>query len=290
MSILFCDSNSELWYDKVDETGINVIQMPYTIDGKEDYYDMGRKTDFKGFYDKIRKGSIPITSALNYTNYMDYFEPYFEKGEDILYITFSHKMSATFSQLEKALDELKEKYPERKCIVVDTRLISIPCAIVVYEAAKQFKEGKSIEEVADYARNLIEHTSVYFTVDDLHHLKRGGRLSGTAAVLGTLLSIKPILNIDKEGSIKKYASAKGRKKAIDQLFKEAEKLEIDFSHPVGMINADCDEKDIEFFKEKFKEHFGEDKTLWVQQVGPVIGTHCGPGTMGFGFVHKKDRI
>ncbi|MDR0426913.1 MAG: DegV family protein [Clostridiales bacterium] len=289
MSVFFCDSNCELWYTKVDELGIEVISMPYTVDGEERGYDMGRETDFKGFYDKIRKGSIPITSALNSTNYLDIFRPFFEKGEDILYVTFSHKMSATFQYMETAVAELKAEFPDRKFISVDTKSISMGAGLIVYEAAKAFKSGKSIEAVADYTRELVNHTSVFFTVNDLMHLKRGGRLSGTAAIFGTLLGVKPILYISKEGSIVKYATAKGRKKALELIFDEAQKLDIDLDKPVSVITADLSPEELASVTERVKERFPFKGELMVQSVGPVIGTHCGPGTIGLCFMHKKDK-
>ena len=110
---LFCDSNCELWYTTVKELGLNVIRMPYTIDGKEYFYDMGEHTDFKGFLDKMRAGAVPKTSALNEYAYTEYFEPVLARGEDIYYVTFSHKMSATFNAMDSAIAALKEKYPEK---------------------------------------------------------------------------------------------------------------------------------------------------------------------------------
>ena len=185
MSVLFIDSNSELWFDKVDKYGVNVISMPYTIDGQEYYYDMGRKTDFAAFYLKVRKGFVPITSALNPQNYCDYFEPFLEKGEDILYVTFSHQLSGTFAFLNMAVAELSAKYPKCKITVIDSKNISGGYALIANAAAKMKADGKSDKEITDAVLKLREKACAYFTVGDLHHLKRGGRISGVAAIFGT---------------------------------------------------------------------------------------------------------
>ncbi|MDR3319234.1 MAG: DegV family protein [Clostridiales bacterium] len=285
MSILFCDSNCELWYDKVKELGLEVIKMPYTIDGEEHFYDMGENTDFGEFYARIRKGSIPVTSALNSVNYIEYFEPFLAKGEDILYITFSHKMSATFDHMEIALNELKLKYPDRKVLTVDTKTISMGAGLIVYAAAKKFRAGASLEETAAYAEKLSARAGTVFTVDDLNHLKRGGRLGGAAAVIGSLLGLKPMLQFSKEGRIENYAKAKGRKKSIEMLLDKAEEKKIDLSMPVSFIDADA--SDIDVAIAAFRARFGTDCELWNQPVGPVIGAHCGPGTLGLCFTCKE---
>ena len=147
MSVFFCDSNCELWYDKVEELGINFISMPYTIDGEEYYYDLGKNTDSKQFFDKMRKGASAKTSALNMNDYVDIFEPVLANGDDVLYVSFSHKMSGTFNSLNLAKEELLAKYPDRKITVVDTENISMGAGIIVYFAAKLHNEGASDDEV-----------------------------------------------------------------------------------------------------------------------------------------------
>ena len=131
MSKFFCDSNCELWFDKVEALGINYISMPYTIDNEEIYYDLGKNSDNRAFFQKMRKGSVPKTSALNMQDYIDYFKPVLESGEDVVYVTFSHKMSATFESLDKAIAQLKTEYPDRRISEVDTKHISMAAGIVV---------------------------------------------------------------------------------------------------------------------------------------------------------------
>lgn len=284
MSVLFCDSNCELWYDKVDRCGLKVIAMPYTIDGKEYFYDMGRNTDFHAFFEKVRKGSIPVTSALNPQNYLDYFEPVLSLGEDIIYITFSHQLSGTFEFLRTAVDELSAKYPERKIHVIDSKNISGGNALVVYEAARLKKSGASDQEVIDATLKFIPKAHSYFTVDDLHHLKRGGRISGAAAVIGSMLGLKPMLRVNASGKLENYAKAKGRKKSLAMLIEKAKELQIDLSYPCVVLDADSG--DGKEFVENVKREFGKNAEVWLQPVGPVIGTHCGPGTLGLCFISK----
>ena len=195
MSILFCDSNCELWYTKINELGLKVISMPYTIAGTEYYYDNGEKTDFKSFYDMVKGGEMPITSALNSTNYTEIFEPYFKKGEEILYISFSDKMSATFNFMNQAIEELSAKYPKAKFTRFDTRSISMGAGLQVYLAAKYFAAGHTIAETITYLESITGKIAALFMVDSLNHLKKGGRLSSTSAFFGSLMQIKPVLKI-----------------------------------------------------------------------------------------------
>ena len=191
---LFCDSNCELWHTKVKELGLHVIRMPYLLDNQEYFYDMGENTDLKGFFDKMRAGSVPKTQALNEYDYTQYFEPILARGEDIYYITFSHQMSGTFQSMKAAIAALKEKYPEREIRYKDTKMISMGSGFVVYYGAKKYREGATMDEMDAFLDTLISETAMYFVVDDLTYLYRGGRVSGASKVIGNMLGIKPILS------------------------------------------------------------------------------------------------
>lgn len=281
MSKFFCDSNCELWFDKVESLGINYISMPYTVGDNEYYYDLGKNTDNRKFFEDMRKGAVPKTSALNMQNYIDYFEPVLKQGEDIIYVTFSHKMSATFESMAKAIEQLKQTYPERTVSVVDTKHISMAAGIVVYYAAKLHNEGASDEEVVKFVESFRERVKCYFTVSNLIYLKRGGRLSSFKAFVGTLFDIKPIIsNID--GKLENIEKSKGRKKSLKDLTGYLEKDKVDLSYPIVIMNADCD-PDADYTISAIREKY-PDAEIWEQLVGPVIGSHCGPDTIGVIFV------
>lgn len=281
MSQFFCDSNCELWFDKVESLGINYISMPYTVGDNEYYYDLGKNTDNRKFFEDMRKGAVPKTSALNMQNYIDYFEPVLKQGEDIIYVTFSHKMSATFESMAKAIEQLKQTYPERTVSVVDTKHISMAAGIVVYYAAKLHNEGASDEEVVKFVESFRERVKCYFTVSNLIYLKRGGRLSSFKAFVGTLFDIKPIIsNID--GKLENIEKSKGRKKSLKDLTGYLEKDKVDLSYPIVIMNADCD-PDADYTVSAIREKY-PDAEIWEQLVGPVIGSHCGPDTIGMIFV------
>ena len=284
---LFCDSNCELWHTTVKELGLNLIRMPYIVDDEEYFYDMGENTDFKAFFDKMRNGATPKTAALNEYAYTEYFEPILARGEDIYYITFSHQMSGTFNAMKNVIAQLKEKYPEREIRFKDSKLISLGSGFVTYYGALKYKEGATMDELDAYLDDLIEHTAIYFVVDDLTYLYRGGRVSGVSKVVGNLLGIKPFLYFNEEGKILNINKVKGFKKALATLldYMKNKGSELD-KYKVYILQADC-EQEANAFVENINAKFG-DLDVEVQPVGPVIGAHCGPGTIGLVF-HAKEK-
>ncbi len=284
---LFCDSNCELNYKTVKELGLNVIKMPYYIGEEEFFYDMGEKHDFKGFFDKMKAGATPKTMALNEYDYIDYFEPVLEKGEDIYYITFSRQMSGTFNQMQKAIDSLKEKYPERVIRTFDTKLICMGSGIVTYYGALKYKEGASMDELEAYLADLAPQIATQFVVDDLTYLYRGGRVSGAARVFGNLLGIKPILHFNDDGQILNIDKQKGTRKAISAIIgymkQKGDEVE---KYKVVLCHAD-NEEGAKLLEEKILAEFPKADIL-TQPIGPVIGSHCGPGTLGAIF-HCKQK-
>lgn len=284
---LFCDSNCELWHTKVKELGLNVIRMPYIENGEEKFYDLGEKHDFKAFFDGMRNGGTPKTAALNEYAYMEYFEPVLARGEDIYYITFSHQMSGTFNAMKKVIEQLKEKYPDREIRYKDSKLISLGSGFITYYGALKYKDGATMDEMDAYLDELIAHTATYFVVNDLTYLHRGGRVSGVSKVLGNLLGIKPILYFNEEGKILNINKVKGFRKALSTLlgYMKTKGSELD-KYKVYILQADCEE-DADNFVKMIKAEFG-DLDIEVQPVGPVIGAHCGPGTIGLIF-HSKEK-
>ncbi len=289
MSVLICDSNCELWYTYAEELGIPFISMPYIYRGEEEcFYDLGKQTDFKAFYTAVRGGAVPRTMALNPENYKDILRPYFERGEDVFYISFSHAMSGTFGSLDLALKDLAEEFPERKCTVFDTKAISLGAGLQVEAAARLKKDGASDEELLAFLEEFRGRVGCYFEVDDLMHLKRGGRLSAAAAVAGTMLGLKPILTFNEEGGLSVYERAMGRKKAMRMLAEHCIKEMTAPEYPVYVLDADCEEEGdrlAALIKEKRPE-----ANIRRQPVGPVIGSHCGPGTLAVLFIGDRRPI
>lgn len=288
MSVLICDADGELWYTRAEELGLYSIAMPYSYGGNIYYYDLGKNTDFRAFYDAVRGGEIPKTMALNPEEYIGIIEPYFARGEDVLYVSFSHAMSGTFDHLDTALAQLKEKYPERKCTVFDTKSISLGAGIQMEYAAQLKNGGATDEEIIDKLTTFRDRVAVYFVVDDLMHLKRGGRLSGIAAFAGTLLSLKPVLTLDEKGSLKVFEKITGKKKALREMADKVAKELTGTEFSVYVLDADCPEEGDAFAK--MISDARPDAKIVRQTVGPVIGTHCGPGTIGVIFVADKRPI
>ena len=282
---LFCDSNCELWHATVKELGLQVIRMPYVLNGEERFYDMGEEHDFKAFFEAMRAGAIPKTSALNEYAYTEYFEPILASGKDIYYITFSHQMSGTFGAMKNAIAQLKEKYPEREIRFKDSKSISLGSGFITYYAALKYNEGATMDEMDAYVDELVAHSAIYFLVSDLTYLYRGGRVSGISRVVGNLLGIKPILHVDEEGKIVNVAKEKGMKKATSRLLEYLKERgsELD-KYKIFVLHADC-QNDAEEFVKNIQALYPE-ADIVLQEVGPVIGSHCGPGTVGLIF-HTK---
>lgn len=283
MSVFFTDSDCELWFDKVDAENIRFFPMPYVVNGEEFFYDMGRNTDTKAFFDKMRKGATVKTCALNMQDYIAAIEPIYAEGEDIIYVSFSHKMSGTFNSLDMALKKLKETYPDRKTTVVDTKSISAAGGLIAYEAAKLHNAGASDEEVVAFVEKFRERVKCYFTVDDLIYLKRGGRISAVKAALGTLFKVKPVI-CTMNGALENVDRFKGRFRSLKALADYAQS-DVDESYPVILVDADSPD-DAAFVRERIvTDHPSAE--LWTYPVGPVIGAHCGPDTVGVIFVAKE---
>lgn len=287
MSVLFCDTDCEIWYTTARELGLKVIPMPYTVDGEEKLYDLGENTDFKAFFRKMREGAAVSTAGLNPQTYIDIFEPYFKAGEDILYIAFSSRMSNTFSYLDIAIAELKNRYPDVKYRRFDTLNICMGAGLMVYMAAKFFNSHDGdIDATYDYLDTLVQKVSVLFVVDDLKYLARGGRLSPAKAKIGNVLQLKPVLYVNKEGEIDVLTKQSGFKKAMSFIVAEfAKKFRPVEGAPVVIVGADCDEYVAEV-KSRI-EPYAKGTEILVQPVGPVIGAHCGPGTYGIIFTAES---
>lgn len=288
MSRFFIDSNTELWHTIADELNVDVISMPYTLgDDDEEFYDLGRNTNFEKFFNRLKNGEDAKTHGLNVQNYIDHFEPVLQNGEDIVYVHFSGNMSGTFTQMQQAIDFLKQKYPERTIRTADTKSVSIGAGLLIYETAKMWQNGATDDQIIDFVENNRQKYSVTFLVDDLKHLKRGGRLSSATYIVGTMLNIKPILKISEDGVVVKSGIAKGIKRGLRE-FVDIIKTNGDdlANHTLFIAHACVPELADELKNLILAETPAVD--VRIQPIGPTIGVHCGPGTIGFAY-HCKNR-
>ena len=287
--VFMTDSDSDLLYSIADEKHIPVVRMPYTLDGKEYLDDNGRAGGEEAFFQKMRNGATPNTSLLPTAVYLEYFEPIL-KEKDLLFVAFSSQMSSTINNIYEAREQLLEKYPQRKFIVVDTLSISGPQTLLILGAHELYEQGKSMEEVEQWVRDNRMRAHAWLTVGDLKYLSRGGRISSTSAFFGSMLDIKPIICMGKGGKLDPAEKVQGRKKALRTIVdRTAEYIEHPEDQTVIIMQADVkDEADrlAEMLRQRIPNLGG----IRIQAVGPVIGAHCGPGTLACCFMGKERTI
>ena len=285
--VILTDSSADLGADMVQQLDVQVLPLSFSM-GQQIYhnYPDNREIDPHAFYQLLRQGEVATTSAVNVAQYTDALEPLLQAGKDVLVLAFSSGLSTTYNSSRIAVEELAEKYPERKLYTVDTLCASLGQGLLVYLAAKLRSEGRSIDEVRDWAEENKLHMCHQFTVDDLHFLKRGGRISATTAVVGSMLQIKPVLHVDNEGHLINIAKARGRQASLKALVDKMEKTATDPANQVVFIShGDCLE-DAHTVEKMVKERFGV-KEVYINYVGPVIGAHSGPGTLALFYVGSE---
>ncbi len=282
--VIFTDSSSDLPISRVNELGIKMVQLTVTLEGEEP--KPNDLVNTKEFYDALRTKKSATTSTPSINNFIEAFEPFVAEGNDLLYLGFSSGLSGTYNAGSVAAAELSEKYPDRKIFTVDTLCASLGQGLIVYSAAKMRENGSSIEEVRDFVENNKLNLCHWFTVDDLFFLKRGGRVSAATAVMGTMLSIKPVMHVDNAGKLINVEKARGRKAAIEALLRNMRDSHTDIKdQPVFISHGDCLE-DAEYLAARIKMEFGVE-VLVIDYVGPVIGAHSGPGTLALFFYGKQ---
>ena len=285
--VLMTDSSADLSQEMVQELGVTVLPLSFTIQGKvyRNYPD-NREMDLPLFYDMLRAGELATTSAVNVAEYTQAVEPILQEKKDVLILAFSSGLSSTYQASVLAAGELREKYPDRKIYTVDTLCASLGQGLLVYLAAQEQRKGKSIEEVRDWAEETKLHLCHQFTVDDLHFLKRGGRISATTAVVGSMLQIKPVLHVDNEGRLINIGKARGRQASLKALVDKMEKTVTEEGKKTVFIShGDC-EADAEFVADEVRRRFGV-QDIYINYVGPVIGNHSGPGTLALFFLGSR---
>ena len=286
--VFMTDSDSDLPYHLKEKYDIPVVYMPYALNGKEYFDDLGQTLDHKTYFDAMRNGAAPVTSALNEETYLEYFEPILKNGQDLLFVAFSSKLSCTLQAVYSAREKLLEQYPDRKFVVVDTLSISGPMTLLILKAHEMYRAGKPMEEVAEWLENNKLRAQAYFTVEDLKYLKRGGRISGAVAAVGTMLDLKPIIIEASDGTLQSGEKVRGRKKALAYIVDEMMKAEPDPKEsPILILNADAPE-DAERVKAAVEQKL-PGAEIMIEHVGPVIGAHAGPGTIALCFIGKTKR-
>ena len=283
------DSDSDLLYSIADERNIPVVQMPYALEGKEYLDDNGRSGGEKAFFDKMRTGAAPVTSLLPTEVYLEYFEPILRE-KDLLFVAFSSKMSNTILNIFEAREQLLKKYPQRKFTVVDTLSISGPQTLLILGAHDLYLQGKSMEEVEAWLLENRMRAHAWLTVDDLKYLRRGGRISSTSAVFGTMLDIKPVIVMGKGGKMDSAEKVQGRKKAIRTIVERTvENIERPEEQTLLILHADVPEE-ANRLAELLRQRIPTLRDIRIQLVGPVIGALCGPGTLACCFMGKERKI
>ena len=277
--VILTDSSADLSADMAQKLNVEVLPLGFVLDNQtyRNYPD-NREMDPHVFYERLRAGDVATTNAVNVAQYVEALEPLLQAGKDVLVLAFSSGLSTTYNSSRLAVEELSAKYPERKLYTVDTLCASLGQGLLVWYAARERDRGHSIEEVRDWLEDHKLNVCHQFTVDDLHFLKRGGRISAATAVVGTMLQIKPVLHVDNEGHLINIGKVRGRQAALKALVDKMEQTALDSgSLTVFISHGDCLE-DAQTVAEMVKKRFGVED-VYINYVGPVIGAHSGPGTV-----------
>lgn len=279
---LVTDTSADLPRDYLEQNDITVLSLAYIIDGET--YGWENPMDDHEFYSKMRKGSMPTTSQVNMGDATELFEELIKEYDEILCVSFSSGLSGTYNSVAVAAQNVCEAHPQKKIRVVDTKAASLGQGLMVDYALKMRNEGKSLDETADFLEQNYNHFVHVFTVDDLNHLYRGGRVSRATAFVGTLANIKPILHVDDQGHLINIGKVRGRKKSLIELVNLMEKKigdHVKDNQRIFISHGDSAE-DAQFVAEEVKKRFGIDSFL-INYVGPTIGAHSGPGTIALFF-------
>lgn len=284
--IILSDSACDLPAATAGELGIGIVPFTVNMDGRSFKSTLdNRDISVREYYDLLRAKHQSTTAAINVAEYTDFFEPYLRQGLDILYLAFSSGLSSSYNSSRMAAAELAEKYPDRKICCVDTLCAFMGQGLLVYLTALEKQQGAGLATAQDFAERTKLHLCHWFTVEDLHHLKRGGRVSAATAIIGSALNIKPVLHVDDEGHLINMEKARGRKRSLTRMVEIAGETGLDLAaQTVFISHGDC-QADADFLAEQFRT-LGVTKIL-TNPIGPVIGAHSGPGTAAVFFLGQE---
>lgn len=274
--VILTDSSSDLSRELLSELGVHALSLELIMDSNAPV--LNEDIDVKDFYAKLRQKGTVSTSAVSIERFSSFMEEYLRDGLDVLYLGFSSGLSGTYNAGFVASKDLAEKYPDRKIYTVDTLCASLGEGLLVYLAAKKKAAGATIEEVRDWVEDNKLNLCHWFTVDDLFFLKRGGRVNAATAVMGTMLSIKPVMHVDNKGKLINVEKARGRRAAMDRLFDKMKATAIAPETQTAFIcHGDC-ESDAQYLADRMRKELGVPEVI-IGFTGPVIGAHSGPGTL-----------
>lgn len=285
--VIITDSSCDLPAHVVEELGVHVVPLSFLLEDKSYYnYPDNRDMSPEEFYEKVRGGSMPTTNAVNIGQATEAMELYLNQGKDVLVLGFDSALSTTYNSFAIAADDLKRHHKERKIYAVDTLSASVGQGLLVWHAAQMAKEGRSIEETRDWVEANKLHVCHWVTVNDLFHLKRGGRVSAATAVMGSMLQIKPVLIVDEEGKLATVAKARGRKAALTALVDKVAETAINPEEQTMFISHSACLEDAQFVADQIRERCGV-KEVILSDIGPVIGSHTGVGCIAMCFLGTK---
>lgn len=289
----FCivsDATLDLTSDMVTEADLQIVPMDFTLDHTPYcHYPDERELSSEEFYSRLKAGADSVTSQINLAAYERVFTPLLKQGKDILYICFSSGLSGTYNVACLAAKEMQEKYPERKIAVVDSLCASVGEGLLVYLAARERQQGRSLEEVQDFVLANRRRVCHWFTVEDLHHLRRGGRLTAVAAMVGSVLRVCPILSVDREGRLIVVHKSRGHKKAMEYLLRRLREDGTETKRQTIIVAHAAAPEYAQELKEMI-EREGLAQEVRICRVGPVIGTHTGAGMCAVTFLGENYRF
>ena len=283
--VLISDSTADLPVEVISKFNIDIVPFSYSIEDVVTEYTLTEGEEAVAeFYNKLRHGAMPVTSQINPYIYKDFFEKYIKEGKDILYLCFSSGLSGSYQTAGVAAGMLKEKYPDARISIIDSRCASVGQGVLLYLAMQKKAQGMSFDELEAWILDNKGDVSHWFMVEDLFHLKRGGRVNTVEAMVGTMLKIKPILSVDEEGKLVVKSKARGVNKALEYIIERLKEEAKDLSALTAVIgHADSMEK-AKKLKEMAVEAGMKEENILIATIGPIIGTHVGAGMAAIAFL------
>ena len=282
--VIVSDSTVDLPKEYLQAKQVPIISLSYIMDGVT--YEEMDGLSHKEFFEKLRTGSLPTTSQINPEQAREALEPLAKEGKDILYIGFSSGLSGSYNSVRMAAEDLKEEYPDINIITIDSLCACMGDGLLLYKALELKERGMSMKEIVEWVEANKLHICHNVTVDDLNHLHRGGRISRTTAVVGSMIKIKPIIHMSDEGKLVVIGKERGRKKSLISIVDRMEKQMQGYDNDIVMITHGDGIEDAEFVKKQVEERFGIHNVM-INGIGSVIGSHTGAGVVAVFFMGDK---